>query len=107
MAVDLTKAFETENGIKVGEVILPDSIVSLIRSSKPTYSGDLISSIEYYNSLTQINANRISKADFTYSGDNVSTQVNTYYGPDGVTAVSTESIAYSYTSDLMTKVEVT
>lgn len=107
MAVDLTKAFETENGIRVGEVILPDSVVALIRSSKPTYSGDLISSIEYYNSLTQVNANRISKADFTYSGDNVSTQVNTYYGPDGVTAVSTESIAYTYTADLLTKVEVT
>ena len=104
--IDLNRAFETENGIKVEGVIIPQSVVSVIRSSKPTFTGDLITSIEYYNSLTQINSNRILKCDFTYSGDNISTQVNTYYQSNGTTVHQVENIAYSYTADLITNIEV-
>jgi hypothetical protein len=104
--IDLNRAFETENGIKVEGVIVPQSVVSVIRSSKPTFTGDLITSIEYFNSLTQVNANRILKCDFTYSGDNIATQVNTYYQSNGTTVHQVENIAYSYTADLITNIEV-
>ena len=104
---NLSKAFETENGVKVGGVIIPDTVVAATRSSKPTFTGDLLTSLEFYNSLTQVNANRIAKSDYTYSGDQVSTQVNTYYDTDGVTVHSTENIAYTYTGDEITKIEVT
>ena len=105
--IDLSKAFETENGIKVGNVIVPDSIVTSIRSSKPTFSGDNLTVLEFFNSLTQINANRIAKSEYTYSSDQVITQVNTYYQADGVTVHSTENIAFTYTGDEITKIEVT
>jgi hypothetical protein len=104
--VDLTKAFETENGIKVGNVIVPDSIVASVRSSKPTFSGDLLTVLEFYNSLSQINANRIAKSEYTYSGEQVITQVNTYYQTDGVTVHATETISFTYTGDEITKIEV-
>lgn len=105
--VNLDQAFETDNGIKVGGVIIPDSVVALTRSSKPTFTGDLLTMLEFYNSLTQINANRIAKSEYTYSSDQVTTQVNTYYEEDGTTVHSTETISYTYTGDEITKIEVT
>jgi hypothetical protein len=103
---NLAKAYEVENGVKSGGVILPDSIVDSIRSSKPTFTGDLLTSIEYFNALTQVNADRIARSDFTYSGDYIATQVNTFYEADGVTIHQTETLTYSYTGDLITKIEV-
>ena len=107
MAVDLTKAFEADNGITSDGVVIPDSIFETTRSVKPTYSGDLLQSLEFYNSLTQVDANRIAKSDFTYSNDFIATQTVTYYQNDGVTAFSTESYTYSYTNDDITDIEVT
>lgn len=104
---NLTKAFEIDNGIKSGGVILPDSVVDIVRSSKPTYTGDLLTSIEFYNALTQVNADRVLKCDFTYSGDDITGQVNTYYESNGTTVHQTETIVYTYTGDTITKVEVT
>ena len=104
---DLNRAYEIENGIKVEGVIIPQSVLSTIRSSKPTFTADLITSIEYFNSLTQINANRILKCDFTYSGDDIATQTNTYYQSNGVSVHQVENIAYTYTGDSITKIEVT
>jgi hypothetical protein len=103
---NLTKAFEIDNGLKSGGVILPDSVVDSIRSSKPTFTGDLLTTLEFYNALTQVNADRILKCDFTYSGDDITGQVNTYYESNGVTVHQTETITYSYTGDTITKVEV-
>ena len=105
--VDLNRAWETENGIKVEGVIIPQSVVGVIRSSKPTFTSDLLTSIEYFNSLTQVNANRILKCDFTYSGDEIATQTNTYYQSNGTSVHQVENIAYSYTGDTITKIEVT
>jgi len=104
---NLDRAFQVEFGIKSGGVILPDSVVSLVRSSKPTYSGDLLTTLEFYNSLTQVNADRILKVDFTYTNDFITGQVNTYYESDGVTTHQTETIVYSYSSDSISKIEVT
>lgn len=105
--IDLNRAYETENGIKNEGVIIPHSVMSAIRSNKPTFTGDLLTSIEYFNSLTQTNANRILKCDFTYSGDEIATQTNTYYQSNGTSVHQVENIAYSYTGDTITKIEVT
>lgn len=105
--INLKKAFEVENGIKVGDTIIPDSVLGKTRSAKPTYTGDFITSMEYYNSLTQVNANRIAKSDFTYTNDFVSTQTNTYYETNGVTVHQVESLVYVYSGDNLLRVEVT
>jgi hypothetical protein len=104
---DLTKSFEVDNGLIVGGTIIPESIVETTRSSKPTYSGDLLTSLEFYNSLTQIDANRIAKSDFTYTNDFITSQVNTYYESDGTTVLQTETMSYTYTNDNITDIEVT
>lgn len=103
---DLTKSHEVDNGLKAGGVILPDSVVESTRSSRPTYTGDLLTSLEFYNSLTQINANRVLKSDFTYTGDNITGQVNTYYETDGVTVHQVETLTYTYAGDTFNKIEV-
>jgi hypothetical protein len=107
MAKDLNKAFETENGIRVGGVVIPDSVVDTIRSSKPTFTGDLLTSLEFYNSLTQTTGNRIAKSDFSYASEVLTGQVNTYYATDGTTVLNTETLVYSYSGDDLLKVEVT
>jgi len=106
MAVNLNKAFEVDNGIKVGGVILPDSVVESVRSSKPTFTGDLLTTMEYYNSLSQITGNRIAKSDYTYTSEVLTSQVNTYYQTDGTTANSVETLTYTYSGDDISKVEV-
>jgi hypothetical protein len=104
---DLTKAFEVDNGLISDDVILPDSIFEAIRSLKNTYTGDLVSSVSFYNSLTQIDANRIAKIDLTYNASEfVTSQTVTYYEPDGTTVFKTESMTYSYSGDDSVKVEV-
>jgi hypothetical protein len=103
---DLSKSFDVEQPIRVGETILPDSIFDKVRSSKPIFTGDLMTACEYFNSLTQVNANRIARSDFTYSNDFVVTQVNTYYENNGVTVNQTETITFSYSGDSIQKIEV-
>lgn len=107
MSRDFSKSFEVDNGIIVESVIQPDSIFSKVRSLKQTYTGDLVSSVSYYNSLTQIDANRILKVDLTYNAsESVTSQTNTYYEFDGVTVFSTDTINYTYIGDDIDKVEV-
>ena len=105
--INLKRAFEVENGIKVGDMIIPDSVLEKTRSARPTYTGDFITSMEYYNSLIQVNANRIAKSDFTYTNDFVSTQINTYYETNGVTIHQVENLVYVYSGDNLLRVEVT
>ena len=104
---NLSKSFEVDNCIKAGGVVLPQSIVEMVRSSKPTYVNDFITTIEYYNALTQVNSDRIAKSDFTYTNDFVTTQVNTFFEFDGVTTHQTETINYFYSGDNFLRVEVT
>ena len=106
MPRDLSKAYIVENGFIVGDTIIPDSIVDTVRSSKPTYTGDLLTSLEFYNSLTQTNGNRIAKSDFTYTSEVLTGQVNTYYQNDGTTTFSTETLTYVYSGDDLIRVEV-
>lgn len=104
---NLSKSFEVDNCVKAGGVILPESIVHSLRSYKPTFTGDLLTKIEYFNSLTQVTADLILQCDFTYLNDNITTQVNTFFELGGVTIHQTETMTYTYTGDEITKVEVT
>jgi hypothetical protein len=106
MAKNLNKAFEIENGVIVDGVVMSDSLFEATRSLKPTFTNDLLTAIEYYNSLTQVDANRIAKIDLTYTDEVLTTQTNTYYDTDGTTVFQTESVSYTYSSDDLTKVEV-
>jgi hypothetical protein len=105
--VNLKKAFEIDDGIMVNGSVIPDSVFSSTRSLKQTYSGDLVTSISFYNSLTQTNEFRIVKVDLTYdSNEFVVGQVTTYYEADGVTVFKTSTITYNYDGDVVDDVEV-
>jgi hypothetical protein len=81
--------------------------VDLIKSAKPTYTGDDLTKIEYYNSLTQVNGNRVITTDLTYTSDLLTSQVDTYYDEDGVTVVFTANYSYTYDgNDFLTNIEV-
>jgi len=104
--VDITKTLEVENGIISNDVVLLDSLIEASSSNKLTYSSDLISSIDFYNSLTQINANRIITATVTYSSESITQEVWTVYRSDGTTVDRTITIDYTYTGDNITSSEV-
>jgi len=105
--VDVSRAFEVDEGVVSNGALLLDSIFSSVNSTKPTYAGDNLSEVEFYNSHTQINANRIAKVTLTYSSDLVTVESWIIYAPDGVTTSRTIIVNYSYTLDAITKVEVT
>ncbi len=104
--IDLTKAFETEDGIIAQDTVMPDSVFESIRSLKPVYSGDILSTVDYYNSLIQVDANRIARDVFNYTGDVVTTQTRTYYESDGLTVFKTETYTFIYTNEEVTDIEV-
>lgn len=106
--MSLTDAFEAEGGIIIDGVVLPESVATATRSAKPTFSGGLITAVEYYNSLTQSDANRVSKCTFTYNtNETIDTQVNEYYDDDGVTVLYTENLQYVYSGVDVIRIEVT
>ena len=105
--VDLKRAFETENGVISDDIVLPDSIFTKIRSAKHNFTGDLVSSVEFFNSLTQTTPNRIARIDLTYANDFVTSQTTTIYESDGVTVFQTDSISYNYNGDDIDNIEVT
>lgn len=106
--IDLRRAFETEGGIISDGVILPESIFEATRSYKPTYTGDLLTTEEFYNSLSQVDVNRIARMDHTFTDHLVTSTTVTYYEPDGVTVFRTESYAYTYNlDDSIIDIEVT
>ena len=105
--MNLERAHEIEDGIICNDAVLFDSIFGKVVSEKPTYSGAEISQIEYYNSHTQIDANRVAKAVFTYDGMNLTQEVITFYKTDGVTAYKTYTLNHTYSGADLTKSEGT
>ena len=76
-------------------------------SVKPTYTSENITSIEYFNGFTQTVINRILRNDIAYTGDLISSEAwKIYDTADGSTVLSTITITYSYTNDLVTNVQV-
>jgi hypothetical protein len=105
--MSLQDAFEAEGGIIIDGVVLPDSVVKATRSAKPTYSGGLITAVEYYNSLTQSEANRVMKSTFTYNvNETIDTQTNEFFDDDGTTVLFAEHMTYVYSGVDLLRVEV-
>ncbi len=76
-----------------------------IYSSKPTYSSGQITAIEYFNSTTQVTANRVARVDLTYTGDNLTGEEIKVYQSDGTTVERIFTNTYTYTSDDLTNAE--
>jgi hypothetical protein len=74
-------------------------------SQNPTYIGDNISSVEFYNSATQVVGNRIMKSDLTYTSDLVTSEAWSIYDTDGTTVLKTVTLTYTYVNDVVTKAE--
>lgn len=77
-------------------------------TQKPSYLGNgEIDYIETFNSATQINANRILRADMTYNADiNPLTEVWKIYDTDGVTVLRTITFTYAYTGNDITNISM-
>ena len=76
-------------------------------SLKNIYSNDDISSIEIFNGFTQTTPNRTVRGDFTYIGDNITTESWKIYNiTDGTTVLRTITVTHTYTGDDLTKTEV-
>lgn len=69
---------------------------------KYTYSGNNLTVIEYFNSATQITANRIKKTDITYSGNNPTQEVTVVYDTDGTTVLRTTTWTFTFTGNDLT-----
>lgn len=62
-----------------------------------------INFIEFFKSVTQITANRISRSDFTYNSDlSVATEVCREYANDGTTVLFTTTYTFTYTNGDLT-----
>lgn len=76
-------------------------------SYKVNYSGDNISSVEFYNGIVQTTVNRIAQTTLNYSNDNVtSEQCVIYDSTDGTTVLKTVTSTYTYSGDFVTNVTV-
>lgn len=104
--MNLNKAFEFDNGFINDGAVVPESLQGAIRSSKPIYSGDLISQIIYYKSLSQTTINRIMSTSFTYDGsDKVTTITTSFYDTDGTTVYQTYTTTVTYNGDNVSNLE--
>ena len=99
--VNLNRAFELDDGIINNGAVLDSSLAGSIRSSKPSFDSDgKLTSLVYYTSLTQVDANRLALSTFNYTSDeNLETISITYYLNDGVTVHSTKTVTVSYDTD--------
>jgi hypothetical protein len=73
-----------------------------LTTQKYTYSGNNLTVIEQYNSVTQITANRITRTDITYFGNNPTTEVTVVYDTDGTTVLRTTTWTYTFTGNNLT-----
>jgi len=90
---------------------LLEKIGRVLKETYPThsfkygYSGDDISYEEFYITTTQITTNRAMRGDFTYSGDNITSEAWKIYDTDGTTVLRTITLTHTYTGDDVTKTE--
>ena len=95
-------AFENLNTFlveKLGRVITelePDQTFAIAST------GDVVNSVSIYNSATQIDANRVYRVDFSYTGDDITTEAHKIYDTDGTTVLRTITYSYTYSSGEIT-----
>lgn len=67
-----------------------------------TYSGNDPTVLEFFNSSTFINANRVARYDFTYTSNNLTSEVLVIYDTNGTTILRTYTWTHTYTSNNLT-----
>lgn len=83
---------------KIGRTIV-ESFPDLYQSI--TYSSGIPTAVDFYNSNSFINANRVARIDLTYTGDNLTSEVLRIYDTDGTTVLRTYTWTHTYSgSDL-------
>lgn len=71
---------------------------------KPFYNGGQIEAINYYNSPTQIDGNRIARSTYTYSGGLLDYETVSFYDVDGVSVLNTVTYTIQYSGGLLSNV---
>lgn len=61
-----------------------------------TYSGNDPSVIEFFNSSSFINANRVARYDLTFSSNNLTVEAMKVYDTDGTTVLKTYTWTHTY-----------
>ena len=92
-------AFENDDNFRIEKfkrVILESFPLT---TQKITYlaNGD-VNFVEYFNSATQINANRIAKITIGYTSEDPTSETALVYDTDGVTTSRTITSTFTYTS---------
>lgn len=107
--IDKDRLFEIDNGIalphlQAGLVQFGKSAAwfSNVVSQKVTYSGDNISSIEFYVTAAQLLTDRVVKVEISYTSGNPTSEVWSLYDSDGTTILETRTVTYTYTGDNIT-----
>ena len=73
-------------------------------SLKPTFTGDNLTSVEFFNGATQTTINRRAKADISYNGDDPTTETWSIYDTsDGTTVLRTITLTHTWSSGDLTK----
>lgn len=98
VALENLDTFRLEKLGRTIQALYPDSTVAI------TYTSDQITSASFYNSATQINANRIAKVDITYSSDDPSTEIWLIYDTNGTSVLRTITYTYTVSSNVITGV---
>lgn len=67
-----------------------------------TYSGNDPTVLEFFNSSSFITANRVARFDFTYTANNLTSEVLVIYDTNGTTVLRTYTWTHTYTSNNLT-----
>jgi len=93
---------------------LAEKIGGILKFKIPDYSylntydiNENITALEVFNGNTQTTINRLVRADFTYTSDNITSEVwKVYATTDGTTIIRTITITHTYVNDNLTNTEV-
>lgn len=64
------------------------------------YTGAQPTSLEFFNNSSFVNANRIARYDFTYTGPLLTTEVLVIYDTNGTTVLRTYTWTHTYSSNI-------
>lgn len=100
-------AFESSDSYLIQKLgrIVSGSFPHVTTKISYTGSGD-VDFVEFYNSASQITANRIARVDLTYSSGDPATEAWKVYDTDGSTILETTTLTYSYSSGDINNVTV-
>lgn len=97
MSIDLERTFDTSDGIDLyDEVGETSNFVFPYEKCIPTYSGDLISYVEFFDDVAAATINRRLRIDYTYVDDSVTEISQTHYKKDGTTVLQNKIITVNY-----------